>query len=87
MPNIKSAAKRVKISEQQRLRNRSTRAAIATKRRQFFQIVESKEKDKALQMFKEYASLLDRSSKRGIIKKNNADRRKARASAQLAKMA
>ena len=87
MPNIKSAAKRAAQSQEQRLRNRATRSVIASERRTFFEAVEAKDKDKAMKEFKAFCALLDKSSKRGIIKKNNADRRKARAAHQLAKLA
>jgi ribosomal protein S20 len=40
-----------------------------------------------LEQFKAFCSILDKSAKRGIIMTNNADRRKERASAMLAKMA
>lgn len=87
MPNIKSAAKRARQAEERRLRNRSTKSAILTARRQFLQAVESKDKKKALEQFNAFCSILDTSAKRGIIATNNADRRKSRASAILAKMA
>ncbi len=87
MPNIKSAAKRASQAEVRRLRNRSTKSAILTARRQFLQAVESKDKKKAMEEFKAFCAILDKSAKRGIIPANNADRRKSRASALLAKMA
>ena len=87
MPNIKSAAKRARQADVRRLTNRSTKSAILTARRQFLQAVEAKDKPKALAQFNAFCSVLDTSAKRGIIMTNNADRRKSRASAMLAKMA
>ena len=87
MPNIKQAGKRAKQAIGRRLRNRSTKSEIATGRRLFVAAVESKDKTKAMKEFSAFCSILDQSAKRGIIKKNNADRRKSRAAAMLAKMA
>ena len=86
MPNIKSAGKRAKQAIVRRSKNRGTKSLIATKRRLFVAAVETKEKDKAMAGFKAFCSTLDKSAKRGVIKKNAADRSKSRASALLAKM-
>jgi small subunit ribosomal protein S20 len=87
MPNIKSAAKRAKQAEVRRLRNRSTNSAIASVRRSLVAAVESKNKAEATQAFNAFASILDKSVKRGIVPKNTADRKKSRAAAMLKKMA
>lgn len=87
MPNIKSAGKRARQAEVRRMKNRSTKSAVLTARRHFVEAVESKDKKKALEAFNAFCSILDKSAKRGVLMQNNADRRKARASAQLAKMA
>ena len=86
MANNKSAAKRARQADVRRYSNRSAKSEILTVRRQFLQAVESKDKGKALDGFKAFCAILDKSAKRGIIMTNNADRRKARASAALAKM-
>jgi small subunit ribosomal protein S20 len=87
MPNIKSAGKRAKQAVERRLRNRGTKSAIATARRVFVTAVEAKDKSNALKTFQAFCSVLDNSCKRGIIKKNTADRRKSRAAQMLNKMA
>jgi small subunit ribosomal protein S20 len=87
MPNIKQAGKRAKQALVRRLRNRSTKSGIATARRVFVEAVESKDKAEAMKQFNAFCSILDKSAKRGIVKKNTADRRKARASALIKKMA
>jgi small subunit ribosomal protein S20 len=87
MPNIKSAGKRAKQAVVRNVRNRSGKSLIATKRRLLVAAVESKDKDKAMACCRAFCSLLDKTAKRGIIKKNAADRSKSRASAMLAKMA
>lgn len=87
MANNKSASKRARQADVRRQKNRSAKSEILTVRRQFIEAVESKDKAKALAQFQAFCSVLDKSAKRGIIMANNADRRKGRASAMLAKMA
>lgn len=86
MANIKSAEKRARQAVRFNLRNRMAKSAILTMSKQFVAAVESGDKSKALKSFSRFASLLDKSAKRGIIKANNADRHKSRASLKLAKM-
>jgi small subunit ribosomal protein S20 len=86
MPNIKQAGKRAKQALVRRVRNRSTKSEIATSRRVFVDAVESKDKSKAMKEFSAFCSILDKSAKRGIIKPNTADRRKARAAAMVSKV-
>jgi small subunit ribosomal protein S20 len=86
MPNIKSAGKRAKQAEVRRLANRSARSSVATKRRIFVSAIESKDKAQAMTAFRQFCSVLDKTSKRGILTKNSADRRKSRAAAMLAKL-
>jgi small subunit ribosomal protein S20 len=87
MPNIPSAAKRARQALKLRAANRSAKSDIHTKRRAFQAVAAAKDKDKAMQLFRELASSLDKAVKRGHLKKNTADRSKSRASALLAKMA
>ena len=84
MPNLHSAVKRVRVTDKSRQRNRSIKARISTVRRQVFETVSSKDKEKAREAFQEYCSTLDKAAKNGIIKKNTAIRRKRRAAAKLA---
>ena len=85
MPNIKSAEKRVRQSEKNRIRNRAAKSRIATARRPIIEGTADKVTMK--KAVSAYASTLDKAVKQGIIKKNTADRRKSRAAKRLAKMA
>ena len=85
MPNIKSALKRVHLSARANLRNRDVKTELVTIRRQFLAAVEAKDKDKAWTAFRAYCSALDRAAKKGIIKANNASRKKHRAAQWLKK--
>jgi len=84
MANIKSAAKRAQTSEQKRLVNRAVRSNIASARREFFEAIAAGDRTKSAALFKQYASILDKAAKHGVIQGNNASRRKSRAALKLA---
>ena len=84
MAHTKSAAKRAKTSAQRRNVNRSVKSGISGVRKNFLGAVASGDKVKSEELYRQFASILDRSAKKGIIGKNNASRRKARAAARLA---
>lgn len=87
MPITKSAAKRMRQSAKRRARNVSEKSEVATLGKGFLAAVATGDKAKAMAAFQAFASGLDKASKKGILAANNADRKKSRASARLAKMA
>ncbi len=87
MPNIKSAAKRARQAVDNRIRNRSEKALVASMRRKFIDALEAKDVEKARTIADRYASVLDKAVKKGIVPNNTADRRKSRAALALAKLA
>lgn len=87
MANIKSAEKRARQALQFRAKNRAATSLIITINKRFLQAIASGDKSKALETFKAYCSVLDKAAKRGVIKPNNAGRKKARASKKLSKLA
>jgi small subunit ribosomal protein S20 len=84
MPNIESAAKRMRQAYKARLRNRSVKTAIHTARQRFLAAVEAKDQGTGLTLFRSYCSTLDKAAKKGIIKRNAANRGKQRAARRLA---
>lgn len=87
MPNIKSAEKRNRQAIQAEARNKSVKSEIATLRRNLYEAIEAGRLDASKKLYNEYLSALDKAAKRTIIKANTADRRKARATARLLKIA
>jgi len=87
MANIKSAIKRARQAERRRLANRAVKTRIVRLRRQFFEAVAAGDRNKSEILFRAYCSVLDKAAKRGVIKRNNAARRKSRAARRLAKLA
>jgi len=74
MANHKSAKKRIRTNERKRERNKAAISQIKTNMKKTFTANEPAEVEK---LYKETISLLDKSSVKGILKKNNASRKKA----------
>ncbi len=87
MPNIKSAAKRVKTAAKANLRNRSVKSELLTYRKKMEASIASGDKTAAFAAVSVYASKLDKAAKKGVIKHNTADRKKSRSAQAYAKMA
>lgn len=87
MPNIKSAEKRVRTSEKSRRRNVKKKTQIKTLRKGVLAAVATPADPKAPAAYREFCSALDKAAKQGIIHKNTAIRKKARAGAMLRKAA
>lgn len=79
MPTLKSALKRMRTSEKSRIKNTNIKTSIKTVRGKLFAAVTAKDKAASEKAYREYCSLLDKSAKKGVIKRNTAARRKARA--------
>ena len=86
MPNIKSAAKRVRTSAKNRLRNRAGKSDVAAVRRKLLEAIESGNKEAVGKLYSAYSSDLDKAAKKGIIKANNASRKKSRLAIRIAKI-
>ena len=78
MPNIKSAKKRVRVTEKKTLKTAIKKFEAAAK---------AGNKEEAQQLFNEAAKKLDQSVNRGILHKNNAARKKSQLALKLAKLA
>ena len=87
MPNIKSAKKRVKVTEKKTLINMSHRTALKTAIKKFEAAVAAGDKENAKTLFNEASKKLDQSVSRGILHKNNAARKKSQLALKLAKLA
>ena len=83
MPNLKSAKKRMRVSERQRKENYAMRSRVRRFRRRFLAAVEGGEKEGMQKAFSEYCSILDKAAKRDVIKKNTAIRYKSRAAKKI----
>jgi small subunit ribosomal protein S20 len=83
MPNLKSQKKRMRSDEEKRVQNQGVRTRVKTARRKMMEATAAGEAEVTTAAFREYCSVLDKAAKSGIVKKNTAVRRKARAAAKL----
>ncbi|MBR1672581.1 MAG: 30S ribosomal protein S20 [Fretibacterium sp.] len=76
MPNKKSAERRVRVAERNRLYNRywTTRCKTALKR--LMEAVESKDSEAAAKNFNLAQSVIDKAVVKGVMPRNTATRRK-----------
>jgi small subunit ribosomal protein S20 len=86
MPNIESAAKRMRQAVKLNAKNRAVKSKILSLRRRFLGLVEGGDKAKAQEAYRVFCSAVDKARKVGVIKDNNANRKKARCAARLAAM-
>ena len=87
MPNIKSASKRVKVSEIRRMRNMAAKSRLKTATRKFKEAVEAGNKEAAQPALKELLALLDKAAGKNLIHKNAANRKKSKLQTAFNKMA
>ena len=81
MANIKSAMKRVKITEKQSLRNRAARSEMKTTIRRFDEALQAGDAAASEKAYLTAVSTVDHAAAKGMIHKNAAAHKKA----QLAK--
>jgi len=87
LTNTKSAAKRVRVAERQRVRNRIFRSAARTRVKRAERLIAAGDAEAAVTAVGDAISTLDRAAIRGIIHKNNAARRKSRLMAKFNRLA
>ena len=84
MANIKSAIKRVKIAERNRLRNKTYKSAVKTLTKKYLAAVETYTANPSPELMQEVQtrmsvaySKIDKAVKRGVLHPNNGARKKA----------
>jgi len=79
MAHTKSAVKRMKQDVGHRASNNAAAAALKTTRKKMLDAMAGGDEKVITAALRAYQALLDKSAKRGVIKRNNAIRKKARA--------
>ena len=87
MPNIKSAKKRVKVTEKKTLINLSHKTALKTAIKKFEAAAAEGKKEEAVVLFNDASKKLDKGVAQGILHKNAAARKKSQLAIKLAKLA
>ena len=86
MPRIKSAIKRVEVTERNRQRNRAWKSAVRTMRNKVEQAIDSSDGHQAAEALKAAYSTIDRAVSKGVLHKNSAARKKAALAIKLSKL-
>jgi small subunit ribosomal protein S20 len=86
MPNLKSAAKRMRIEQKRRARNRAVKSTVKTFINKAQRgIVTEPGADATTEALRQAISQLDRAATKGVLHKNNVARRKSRLMKRLNK--
>lgn len=78
MANIKSAEKRIHLSERQRQRNRTFRTRMRTTVKRLRTAIESGDADQAKELLPRTLRVIDETAQKGVIHRNTAARHKSR---------
>ena len=87
MPNIKSAKKRVLVTEKKTRQNRAIKSALKTQIKKFLNAVNAGDKEAANALYPDTVSAIDSAVTKGILHKNNANNKKAKLAKKLAAIA
>ena len=87
MANIKSAKKRIKVTETKTAQNRMIKSALKTAIKKFETAVASNNVEEAKATFVGATKSLDMAAQKGVVHKNMAARKKSRLAAKLNAMA
>jgi len=78
VPNVKSAAKRVRTNKKAELRNRAARSAMRTAIRRADEVIAAGEKDKIAEAGNKAVSAIAKTARKGVIHKKKAARLQSR---------
>lgn len=83
MPNIKSAIKRVKVTEKKNTQNRIVKSQVKTAFKKFEVAAASGDKQAAQTAYSQAVSAVDKAASKGVMHKNTASRNKSRMAIRL----
>ncbi|HZK34001.1 MAG TPA: 30S ribosomal protein S20 [Bacillota bacterium] len=83
MPNIKSAIKRVKVTQTKTLKNKVVKSSLKTITNKFDNALIDNEVEVAKKLYPELVKKIDQATAKGAIHKNAANRRKAKLALRL----
>ena len=84
MPNIKSAKKRVLVTEKKTQENKAIKSALKTQIKKFLAAITAGDKETAEKLYPVTVSQIDGAVTKGVLHKNNASNKKAKLAKKLA---
>ncbi len=86
MANIKSSKKAIKVIAKKTENNHELKARVKNLIKETEKAIASNDNEKANTLFKDVQKYLDQAASKGLIKKNTADRQKARLASKVKNM-
>jgi small subunit ribosomal protein S20 len=86
LPNIKSAKKRVLLSQARNARNKANRSALKTAIKKFEAAAAEGKRTEAEGAYKAAVKMVDQSVRKGVLHKNNAAHKKSAMTLKLSKI-
>ena len=86
MPNIKSAKKRVLVSQKKALQNKMLKSALKTSLKKYEAAINAGDTALAQSLYNDTVKKIDQAVAHGVIHKNNAARKKSRFTLMLNKV-
>ncbi len=87
MANIKSAKKRILVTQTRTARNKAIKSEVKTMVKKVYAAIESKDKDAAKAALKEAVSTMDKATSKGVYHKNTTSRKISRMQKAINEMA
>ena len=87
MPNIKSAKKRVLVSQTKAMQNKAAKSALKTELKKFDTAVAEGNRSEADVAYKVAVKAVDKAVVKGLLHKNNAAHKKSSMTIKLSKLA
>ena len=87
MPNIKSAKKRVLVSQTKAMQNKAAKSALKTDIKKFEAAVAEGNRSEADSVYKTTVKAIDKAAAKGLLHKNNAANKKSAMTIKLNKLA
>ena len=87
MPNIKSAKKRVLVSQAKAAQNKAAKSALKTELKKFEAAVAGGNRSEADVAYKVAVKAVDKAAARGLLHRNNAANKKSKMTRKLSKLA
>ena len=86
MPNIKSAAKAMRASRRKQVINQKVKDKVKREVKAIQKLITAGQKSEAAAKMKEVMSVLDKATKKKVLKKNTVSRKKSRLAKALNKL-
>jgi small subunit ribosomal protein S20 len=83
LANIKSAIKRIRITETKTLRNRMVKSSVKTFIRKFEDSIAAGRIDEAKKLYPRVSHVIDKAAAKGVLHRNTAARKKSRLAIKL----